>query len=342
MKLDGTDGTASGDLPSGFRNLPFEIYLDDPSWSPQSEGVVDDCLELVAMGAVSIEAVVAHSEGRTVARAMAILPVPSDESLDPEGWIGLFECLPGVREAGVAVLEHCSRWLAKQGVARIQAPRVDRLRAGLQISGFDLPQTIYTAHNPAFYADIFSAAGFGLATRMVSVLFSKRRAPTFLGLSRRDYTIRSVDPTRLDDEIARIEQFQASMFAGRIGHVTQSTAAARQMLSRLLPLLDPDLVIVATSHSDETVGVLICVPDAWQNKKPPDRARLISIGVAPEWQGRSVAMSMGALLAKTLLDKGYQTLEGSWVLESNRRPQVLAKLLGAKPGREFALFSMDL
>ena len=177
---------------------------------------------------------------------------------------------------------------------------------------------------------------------MVSVLFTKRRAPTFLGLGRRAYSVRSVDMTKLDEEIARIERFQAEVFEGRIGHVPQSTAEARQMLSRLLPQLDPDLVILATDNSGQTIGVLICVPDSWQDREPVDRARLISIAVSPEWRGQRVAMSMGALLARTLIDKGYLALEGSCVLEDNRRPQVLAKLLGAKPGREFALFTMEL
>ena len=341
MKLERTSGISSNDLPSGFRQLPLEIYRDDPHWSPKSEGAIEDCLELAAVGASSIEAVVARSQDRTVARAMAIRPAHSGEVQASEGWIGLFECLPGSEEAGVAVLEHCSHWLGEQGVRQIQTPRVDRLRAGLQVSGFGLPQTIYTAHNPAFYADIFRAAGFTLATRMVSVLFSRKRAPLFSGLGRREYTVRPFDTSHREDEIARIEQFQATMFGGRIGHVSQSPAAARQMVRKLLPLLDPELVIVATSESSETAGVLICAPDAWQEKEPVDRARLISIGVTPEWQGRRVAMSMGALLAKTLIRKGYRTLEGSWVLENNRRPQVLAKQLGAKPGREFALYSMD-
>lgn len=273
---------------------------------------------------------------------MAILPAPSGDSPEREGWIGLFECLPGSQEAGRAVLEHCRRWLGDRGVARIQAPRVDRLRAGLQIGGFDQPQTIYTAHNPAFYADVFRDAGFALETRMVSFLFSKQRAPSFLGLGSRDYSLRSVDTTRVDEEIARIERFQANLFGGRVGHVSQSTEAARQMMRRLLALIDPDLVIVASDRSDETIGVLICVPDAWQAPDQVDRARLISIGVSPEWRGRRVAMSMGARLAETLINKGYRTLEGSWVLENNRRPQLLAKLLGARPGREFALFSTGL
>jgi ribosomal protein S18 acetylase RimI-like enzyme len=110
----------------------------------------------------------------------------------------------------------------------------------------------------------------------------------------------------------------------------------------MLPLLDPDLVVIAESADGETIGVLICIPDAWQLGQATDRARLISIGVSPGWQGRRVAMSMGAQLTKTLIAKGYETVEGSWVMRDNHRPQLLAKLLGARPGREFALFSSDL
>lgn len=341
MRLAHTDGHGDDHVIAAFRSITSDVYRDDPVWAPGSETAIDDCLEEAAAGGITLEGTVAMANHRPVARAMAIIDNGTDASQPQEGRIGLFECVRDAPEAGVAVLEHCRQWLAAHGVEIVIAPRVDQLRAGLQIGGFDQPQTIYTAHNPPFYADVFRQAGLEVATRMVGFVFSKDRAPSFRGLGK-GFSVRCADTSKLDEELARVERFQASMFGGRIGYVPRSESAARRTVEKLLPLLDPDLVIIADNLEGETIGVLICIPDAWQPRATPNRARLVSIGVSPGWQGRRVAMAMGARLADTLISKGYRTLEGSWVLEDNRRPQVLAKLLGAKPGREFALFSSRL
>jgi GNAT superfamily N-acetyltransferase len=116
----------------------------------------------------------------------------------------------------------------------------------------------------------------------------------------------------------------------------------QRLVSRLGAGLDPDLVLVAEDLVGETIGVLVCLPDVWQPRPPdadPNRARLISIGVAPHWRGRGVAVAMGRALTAVLLTKGYQTLEASWVRQDNRRPQVLARALGARVTRRFALLT---
>ena len=342
MNLAHTNGVDDARVIVDFRSIPLEVYRNDPVWAPESETAVDDCLEQAAAGTLKIEAAVAIEAGRPLARAMALLDGDCGAPQSGEGRIGLFECVPDAPEAGVAVLEHCRQWMGSQGARRAIAPRVDQLRAGLQISGFDQPQTIYTAHNPAFYAEVFQDAGFAVATRMVSFIFTKDRSPSFRGVGRGAFSVRCADTASLDEELARVEGFQANMFGGRIGYLPRDESAARRAVERMLPLLDPDLVIIAESADGETIGVLVCIPDAWQPGQTTDRARLISIGVSPGWQGRRVAMSMGAQLTKTLLSKGYETLEGSWVMRDNHRPQLLAKLLGARPGREFALYSSDL
>ena len=71
----------------------------------------------------------------------------------------------------------------------------------------------------------------------------------------------------------------------------------------------------------------------------PDRARLLTIGVAPGWRSRGVAVAMGRALTDVLLRKGYQTLEASWVLRDNTRPQALARALGARETRRFELLA---
>lgn len=335
-------GTAPGDAIQAFRQVPYLVYREDPVWSPQSETAIDDCLEWAAEGSIACRGFVVCDGDRPVARAMAIADPTVAAGPDLEGWVGLFECDTNTPGAGVEVLEACSAWLSETGVGRAVGPRVDGLRSGLLTGGEPGPHTIFTPHNPLHYVKLFEDAGFAVRSRMLSFVFHRDTAPKFQGLGSERFNVRAVDPASVHEEIARIEAFQANMFMGRPGYVRRDGGGSGRMVKALLPHIDTDLIVIATDRSDNTVGVLICLPDTWSDETPPSRARLLSIGVSPSWQGKQVAMSMGSLLKDTLLEKGYQTLEASWILKENRRPQVLARLLHAQPSREFCLLTADL
>ncbi|MCP3994559.1 MAG: GNAT family N-acetyltransferase [bacterium] len=336
-----SDGTSADDTLAAFRQLAHDVYRNDPLWAPQSEDAIDDCLDGVRRGTSEVQFVVATSAGRIEARAAAIHGSDASPGSSSEGHIGLYECLPDAADSGVEVLRHCQQWLHSQGIQRVVAPRIDQLRAGLQVGGFEMPQTIFTAHNPPHYAAAFRTV-FSTETRMVGFMFSKKRVPRFRIGRRHGFSVRSMGDPPQGIGLQQIEAFQREVFAGRIGYLPRNNATAQHTASKLMSFVDPDLITIACDGDDQVIGLLICLPDWWQREADPDRARLISVGVAADWRGKSVAMAMGAHLTRVLLEKGYETLEGSWVLESNRRTRHLARLLGAKPGREFALFSSDL
>ena len=338
MRLIGFDAGSPGEAITAFRRLPSLVYRNDPVWSPMSETAVEDCVRWAAEGVIACRGIVARGKDHPTARVMAI----ADPTVPGEGRVGMFECLEDAPEDGVEALEAAKTWLAERGIHRVVGPRVDGLRSGLLVGGKAGPHTIFTPHNPLRYETLFHAAGFRTDARMLSFTFHRDRAPVFRGLGTDQFAVRTAEMSRLDDEIARIERFQAANFAGRPGHVRRDVDGSRRMIRTLMPHVDPDLIVVAVDRSDEVIGVLICLPDTWSKGDEPARARLISIGVSPGWQGKRVAMSMGSLLKDTLLEKGYQVLEASWILQENSRPQILARLLRAEPSREFCLMSADL
>ena len=327
---------------TAFCDLPAQVYRDDPRWAPESEDVVAERFHDATSGPVALEGVVALRAGRPLARAAAIIePAATDEDGRPEGWIGMFECLPDAVAAGVAVLEDRRRWLITRGVQSIGAPRTDGLRGGLIVSGFDQPQVVLTPHNPPYYPELLLAAGFTEEVRMVSYVFTRDRVPSFPSLPTAALHVRSAEVSRWSDEVTRLHAIQEAVFRSGPGHLRRAPDATRLMAERLLPSVDPDLVLFAEDRHGTTIGALICLPDVWQRRRPntrPDRARLVSIGVLPGWRGRGAAIAMGATLTKSLLAKGYQTLEGSWVRETNSAPRTLARVLGAEPGRVAALY----
>jgi len=166
--------------------------------------------------------------------------------------------------------------------------------------------------------------------------------PRFRGRTPRGIRIRSVNTDRMDRDLAEISEFQAAVFHGRPGHRRRSLRQMERLVDDLGPGLDPDLVLVAEGPDGQAVGVLICLVDAWQRDPPaagPDRARLLSIGVSDGWRGRHVAIAMGRVLTRLLLDRGYRTLEGSWIRHDNLAAQALARALGARVTRRFALLA---
>jgi ribosomal protein S18 acetylase RimI-like enzyme len=335
------------DAPSAaaFRALPWAVYADDPCWAPASESLVSERFADAAAGRIGLHAVVALVGDLPVARGAAILePAACDDAGRPQGWIGLVECLPGADEtaAGVAVVERCRAWLAGQGAARVVGPRVDGLVAGLLVDGFDQPQVVLTTHNSASAPALWRAAGARTATSMLSYRFSRDRVPRFPRRTAPGVRVRAADPADLAAEVERVHAFQAEVFRGGAGHLPRSAEQTERLAQRLLPLLDPDLVLLAEDRTGEVVGVLVCLPDAWQRRsdgQAPDRARLVSIGVRDGWRRTGVALAMGAALAERLLERGYQHLEGSWVLGANRPPQLVAAALDARASRRFELLT---
>jgi len=248
-----------------------------------------------------------------------------------------------VGEAGaLAVLEAVHGWLGQRGAARIVGPRTDALLAGLLVEGFDRPQVVFTAHNPARYRDVLLRSGARPATELLSYRFTRDAVPTFPRLTTRGVRVRGADPDRMAEEIARLHAFQAEVFAAGTGRLPRDAGGTGRLVARLLPLIDPELVLLAQDRRGELVGVLICLPDAWQERPAgtgPDRARLLSIGVRAAWRRSGVALTMGQVLADRLLAGGYRSLEGSWVRRENRAPQLVAEVLHARPSRRFELLT---
>ena len=112
------------------------------------------------------------------------------------------------------------------------------------------------------------------------------------------------------------------------------------LINTYLPFIDDDLIIIAEDKNHNAIGIVAVISDTYQKIKENKitRARLIILGVLPEYHSTGVATSMGVHLLGNLMNKGYEMLEASWVLEKNIPPLILAKKFLAKSGRVFALF----
>ena len=325
-----------------FYALPPQVYAHDPLWAPQSEAAVTALL--AGAGRIFVRPVLVEAGGQPLARAVAILvPGAVDQHNHPLGYIGCFECLQQHPQAGQAALSRAEHILRAQGAASVQAPRVDNMLMGLVIGPEPLPQTVLTPHNPPYYAGILTGSGYTLREQLYTYIFDRSCAIN-LPFRSPGVRTRSFDRRNLAEEILIFHNLQQEIFKTHPGWIERSLEEDRQMIEGFLPMLDDDLVIIAEERQGQPIGLLVCIPDVYQAFRGQiiDNARLISIGALPFAAHKGIGVMMGLHLMRNLLQKGYQTLEASWVRDSNVSPQNLARRFKARPGRLLGLYEKRL
>jgi GNAT superfamily N-acetyltransferase len=333
-----------------FGAVATAVYKDDLVWARASEtGFAAHWAAECEHPTGIFRPLVALKDGLPVARAVAIAKhgATGAES-HPQGYVGYFECVTNHREAAALILARCEQILRQQGVTSIQAPKADNQLFGCQVDGFDLPHLCLTPHNPPSYRALFEAAGYVAKQHICTFRFA-RDAPLaeydrHPAQSNGAHT-RSFDPLRLEDEIVVFHQLQARIFADRQGYVPRTLDEDRALIMRLLPMIDPDLIIVAEDRSGRAIGILVCIPDFYQALAghTVDRARVITIGVLPGHSRQGIGTLMGAHLRTNILaNDRIAYVEASLVLAQNFAPQNLAQHFGAQPGRQFVVLEKPI
>lgn len=323
-----------------FFEVPKSIYSDSSVWVEESSENIKNELVSILGGKTRYKAwpLIVMDYNYPCARGVAIIP-PGNGSI---GWIGYFEVHKDYLKEGKAIISELERILKQAGVKKITAPKTNNLYAGLQISDYKYPQTILTPHNPSYYKNVFQNSGYKVSQKLNCFFFTKKTVKR-IGSSD-EFVLRKFNRDNLEKEIEIFHGLQKKIFEGHDGYVSRTIEEERDLIYGLLPLIDDDLIVIAQNNDGKTIGLLICIPDHNQMVKEGkiDRARIISIGVHPEYLRKGIGKQMGKRLMDILITKKYESVEASWILKTNMPPQLMAKLYGAKKGRTFALFEKKL
>ena len=340
MKVFEITSLEDTNLPLFFQ-LPQEIYKEDSIWVPENPEEIKTrfTFSTTPNEIRTWPLVVLNDEGKPTARALAILhPRALDKKNRKIGWISYLEILEGEYNSLVILLDHCISIFKKENVYEITLPKLDNQYFGLQVKGFDKPQTLLTTHNREYYFGYLKKYGFKVSLHITSLIITrdeyKRKFFNVKGIN-----VRTFNRENLQNEIEIYHNLTNTVFSNSYDYIPRTLAENSAFVNSFLPLLDDDLVIIAETENGKPVGFLICAPDLYQKIKDGklDRARIISIGILPEYQKKNIASAMVSLLAENLLKKNFQSVEGSIIMKTNLPPQLLAKRFGGKPGREFVL-----
>ena len=361
---------------NAFIRFPWGIYDNDPAWVPPL--IIERKAFLnrrrhpfYRHGDAAL--FLARQKQEIVGRIMA--------SDDPNynavhhsnvGCFGLFECIDD-RKVAAALFEAAEGWLRRKGRQEIMGP-IDystNYVCGLLIAGFQFPPTILTAHNPPYYAELIEGCGFEKRMDFYAWWFSDatraaarlRKLATRLGRRAR-FTIRQGNLKNLALESERLRQIYNDAWKGNWGFVPFTEAEFAHLTAEMKPLLRPDFTGIAEVNG-QAVGFILALPDinvAFQKingrlttfgipiglirllyeKRRLRKARLIAMGVRPEFRQHGVAeMLVLRIIEEGMFKVGFKG-ELSMTLENNFMINRFLEAIGATRYKRYRIYRKQL
>lgn len=355
-----------------FIRFAWDVYRDNQFWVPPN--VSETKAFLAGKGRFfdhcKHQLFMVTDEGKIIATIAAFY----DKNLVDHwgkriGQLGYFEALPGRLEEVRALFAQAELFLKSQGAQIIRAPVNGSISnpAGLLVNAFNQMPVFLMPYNPSYYRQYFSRLGYKPAKELIAYTMDlldhrlERKINFVLRHAEKSQVkIRTFDRHRFREESNLFAHTYSETFKEHWGYAPQSEEEVYEMISPFKVALVPDFILFA-EHEGKCVGFTLCVPDYNPIFKKLNgnfeflnafsflylarkihEARLIAIGVVPEWRGKGVAPLLVAAAYDAMIEKGYTKCEYSWVFRENESSRNVAAKFHSNDYREYLVFEKSL
>lgn len=367
---------SSADL-RGFVSLPYRLYADDPIWAAPLRRDVNLLLSRTKnpfFEHAEAEYFLAEHEGRIVGRIAAIANRAHNEfHSDRVGFFGFFETEQDQPVADL-LLEAVATWLRERGFDTMRGPASFSTNdeSGLLVEGFDTPPVVLMPHNPPYYLDLLTAAGFTKAKDLLVYQGGsmERALPTPERLTRgverirnrMGLTIRPLRTREFTTEVERIKDLYNRSWERNWGFIPLTDHEIDHLAHQFKPVVEPVLAPFLEKDG-EPVGFALALPDLnvpfrrnrqgrflpglvrllWDLKtRRIRRMRILLLGILPEYRGRG----FDAILYHWLWEKGnamgIHWAEAGWILEDNAAMNTALVKIGFSVYKTYRLLDRPL
>jgi GNAT superfamily N-acetyltransferase len=353
-----------------FIRFPESLYRADPQWVPPLRR--KERARLAAQNALSphgeARLFLARRDGEVVGRIAVILERRHLERWrDGAGFFGFFEAVAD-EEVAAVLFEAARAWLRARGLTVMRGPVNPSAHdeCGLLTEGFDRPPRILMPYNPPYYPGLLERAGLRPVRELLSYEVDTPAAlpepvnTVARAAERRGVRIRALDPGRLAAEAEVFRRLYNAAWSENWGFVPMSEGEVAAMVSRLRPVLVPELALFAEWDS-RPVGFIFCLPDInpalrllkgrvtpWglvrfrRRARSLDELRVLALGVVPEYRRRGVEALLLRKAFEAIRQLGYRRVELGWILEENRVTRRLAERWGARVVKRYRMYEGPL
>ncbi len=352
-----------------FVELPYRLHASEPCWVPPLRR--DEYHRLSPRHNAfhehaEVRLWLARRGDRVVGRIAAI-----DDRLHNEThheritWFGFFESEdePGAR----VLLDVVEAHAAARGSTVVRGPANPSLNdsVGLLVDGFEHDPYILMPYNPPAYVRYVEGAGYVKAKDLLAwdidmsvPLGDRVRRVSERLAARHRIRVRRVNLSKsgFAQDLEHLKVIYRSAWRDNWGFVPPTDAEIHQLARELKPVLDPEIVLFA-ERDGQVVGCALALPDLNQvlkrmhgrltpfgllhflrRKSIVDRARVLLLGVLPEYRKLGLYPLLIAELHRRGLANGYTRGELSWTLEDNDLVNAGIEAAGGRRHKTYRLY----
>jgi GNAT superfamily N-acetyltransferase len=339
------------DLKS-FIDLPYRLHARDPVWVPPLRRDMESLLSRNKnpfFEHAEAQYLLAERDGHVVGRIAAISNRLHNETHgDRVGFFGFFESIHDQAVAS-ALLDAAAQWCRERNHDVLRGPASFSVNdeCGLLVDGFEYPPTLMMPHNPRYYIELLERAGFtkakdlwvyqgGSEEQYVPVPERLARG-TELIRQRQGITLRPLDVKNFQHEVERIKELYNAAWEKNWGFVPMTDHEIDHLAEQFRPVVISEMVPIAEKDG-KLIGFGIALPDLnvvfrrhrsgrlfpmildllWSLKmKRIRRARILLLGVRPEYRGKGVDAMLYHWIWTKSGDRKIYWGEAGWILEDN-------------------------
>ena len=364
-----------------FISLPWKVYQDDPYWVPPlfSERMFF-LTKHPFLEHADVEFFLAKRGDEVVGTIAAFINHRHNDFHDEHiGFFGFFEVLED-KEAADQLLNTAEDWVKRRGYDAVRGPAQysTNEECGLLVDGFDDPPRILMTYNPKRYIGYLEGRGYDKALDLhaysldTDIYSGGSKFPAKLIRvveklkEKGEIKIRKVDMKHFDQDVEKVKGIYNQSWAKNWGFIPMTDAEFDQMGEELHQILDPDLALLAEIDGTP-IGVSITLPDLnqplrhaypkpgkpewltmaqlvwhWKIMRRVKWARVLILGVLPEYRARGVDALFYYESAIECLKKGIPHAEMSWILENNDAISRPIRVMGGEIYKTYRFYEKKL
>jgi len=333
-----------------FIDFPYRHYRGDPLWVPPLRRDVATLLSRTVnpfFQHADMACFLAERPGGTVVGRIAAITNDAHGRVHPEeATVGFFGMLESVDDQAVAdaLFAAAAGWLRERKMTVMRGPMNLSTNddCGLLVDGFATPPVVMMPHNPRYYRALLERAGFAKVMDLLAYEGGRDSVPERLRAAvpklaeRYHIALRPLDMKHFWRDVEQVKELYNKAWEKNWGFIPMTDAEMNHLAKQLKPVVVPDLVVFA-SIDERLIGFAIALPDfnvalrsnrsgrlfpfglfriLW-NQRKINRARVITLGVVPEFRRTGADALMYEWLWSHAHARGMPWGESSWILETN-------------------------
>lgn len=359
-----------------FIEFPSSLFQNDPNWiNPLYIERLDHFSKKNPAAAhIKWQTWVAKKEGKIVGRISAQVDTLHRELHGEEtGHFGTIDAIDDT-EVFSRLFSAAENWLASKGARKISGPFSLNINqeSGLLIEGFYTPPSAMMTHGKPYYAARVEEQGYAQGTDLFaysmrpSELHFPPSLAKLMARARKKVSIRCLNRKKFSEEMQVLRQIFNSAWQKNWGFVPFTEHEFAVMGEQLKFLVPDDMIFIAEIDS-VPVAFIIGLPNIneatadlngrlfptgwikllWRLKVSGVRsARVPLMGVKLEHQfshiGPVIALLLIEALQAVFSERKIETVEMSWILESNAGMRNILEKIGAVPYKRYRLYEKQL